>query len=97
MAKLGLPVRLRSLVLNHSPVSRGITKTAYNRYAYDKEKREALKAWEDELKRLANAAPGRTCARSRGVISGAQFCSRRSSGRSMAFGPGHLRANCGSG
>ena len=52
MAKLGLPVHVRSLVLNHSPMSRGITDAVYNRYAYDKEKREALKAWEDELKRL---------------------------------------------
>jgi integrase len=52
LARLGLPVHVRSLVLNHSPMSRGITDAVYNRYAYDKEKREALGAWEDELTRL---------------------------------------------
>jgi len=41
MARLGLPVHVRSLVLNHSPMSRGVTDAVYNRYAYDKEKREA--------------------------------------------------------
>lgn len=49
MARLSLPVHVRSLVLNHSPMSRGITEAVYNRYAYDKEKREALHAWEMEL------------------------------------------------
>lgn len=49
MARLGLPVHVRSLVLNHSPMSRGITDAVYNRYAYDKEKRAALAAWEDQL------------------------------------------------
>lgn len=49
MARLGLPVHVRSLVLNHSPMSRGITDAVYNRYAYDKEKREALDAWEAAL------------------------------------------------
>lgn len=52
LARLGLPLHVRSLVLNHSPMSRGITDAVYNRYAYDKEKREALQAWETELKRL---------------------------------------------
>ncbi|MCZ7593726.1 MAG: site-specific integrase [Hyphomicrobium sp.] len=52
MAQLGLPVHVRSLVLNHSPMSRGITDAVYNRYAYDKEKREALAAWEGCLQAL---------------------------------------------
>lgn len=52
LARLGLPVHVRSLVLNHAPMSRGITDAVYNRYAYDKEKREALGAWEKELTRL---------------------------------------------
>ncbi len=61
MARLGLPVHVRSLVLNHSPMSRGITDAVYNRYAYDKEKRDALTAWEQQLsglivKKLSNAA-----------------------------------------
>jgi integrase len=56
LARLGLPVHVRSLVLNHSPMSRGITDAVYNRYAYDKEKREALQTWEGELGRLTASA-----------------------------------------
>ena len=56
MARLGLPVHVRSLVLNHSPMSRGITDAVYNRYAYDKEKREALAMWEARLKSLVQLA-----------------------------------------
>ena len=56
MARLGLPVHVRALVLNHSPKSRGVTEAVYNRYAYDKEKREALAAWEVELDRLLSRA-----------------------------------------
>lgn len=52
MARLGIPLHVRSLVLNHSPQSRGITEAVYNRYAYDKEKREALATWEAELATL---------------------------------------------
>lgn len=52
MARLGIPLHVRSLVLNHSPQSRGITEAVYNRYAYDKEKREALTAWEAQLAAL---------------------------------------------
>ncbi len=56
MARLGIAVHIRSLVLNHSPQSRGITEAVYNRYAYDKEKREALALWEAELMRLIGSA-----------------------------------------
>ena len=56
LARLGLPVHVRSLVLNHAPMSRGITDAVYNRYAYDREKREALAAWEGALARLLAAA-----------------------------------------
>ena len=52
MARLGIPVHVRSLVLNHSPRSRGVTEAVYNRYAYDKEKLEALTTWEAELAKL---------------------------------------------
>ena len=55
MAKLGLPTHVRSLVLNHSPHSRGITDAVYNRYAYDKEKREALAQWEASLRSIVTA------------------------------------------
>jgi integrase len=52
MARLGVPVHVRSLVLNHSPQSRGITDAVYNRYAYDKEKRDALAQWEVRLRSI---------------------------------------------
>lgn len=52
MAKLGMPTHIRALVLNHSPQSRGVTDAVYNRYSYDKEKREALVSWERELVRV---------------------------------------------
>lgn len=55
MTKLGLPTHVRSLVLNHSAISRSITDAVYNRYAYDKEKRDALQAWESALTRLMKA------------------------------------------
>ena len=54
MARLGLPVHVRSLVLNHSPMSRGITDAVYNRYAYDHEKRDALAAWEKQLSMICS-------------------------------------------
>ncbi len=57
-ARLGIPVHIRSLVLNHSPQSRGVTDAVYNRYAYDKEKREALLAWEQRFDELMTAAGG---------------------------------------
>ena len=55
MASFGLPTHVRSLVLNHSPHSRGITDAVYNRYAYDKEKREALAQWEASLRSIVTA------------------------------------------
>lgn len=57
MARLGIPLHVRSLILNHSPQSRGVTDTVYNRYAYDREKRDALERWESELMRLTGAVP----------------------------------------
>ena len=52
LARLGVPAHVRALVLNHSPESRGVTDAVYNRYAYDKEKREALIMWENRLQKL---------------------------------------------
>lgn len=63
LARLGLPVHVRSLVLNHAPMSRGITDAVYNRYAYDREKREALAAWEGALTRLLTAVPVQSISR----------------------------------
>jgi integrase len=56
LARLGVPLHVRSLVLNHSPQSRGITDAVYNRYAYDKEKREALVLWEASLQAHVTAS-----------------------------------------
>ena len=58
MAMLGVPVHVRSLVLNHSPQSRGITDAVYNRYAYDKEKRQALHRWEERLRAMVSGRHG---------------------------------------
>ena len=55
MAKLGLPVHVRSLVLNHSSQSRSVTDAVYNRYAYDPEKRDALSRWENCLSTILSA------------------------------------------
>ncbi|MBX9864507.1 MAG: tyrosine-type recombinase/integrase [Hyphomicrobium sp.] len=63
LARLGLPVHVRSLVLNHAPMSRGITDAVYNRYAYDREKREALEAWEGLLTHMLTGEPVRTISR----------------------------------
>lgn len=57
LARMGLPVHIRSLVLNHSPMSRGITDAVYNRYAYDPEKRAALTGWEERLGALTRPTP----------------------------------------
>ena len=62
LARLGVARDVRALVFNHSPQSRGVTDAVYNRYAYDKEKREALSAWERHLSTII-AAPDRLDAR----------------------------------
>ena len=55
LARLGVPREVRSLVFNHSPQSRGVTDAVYNRYGYDKEKREALGRWEHHLATIISA------------------------------------------
>lgn len=60
MARMGLPVHVRALVLNHSPQTRGVTDAVYNRYAYDKEKRDALSRWEKRLSAIV-ASKHNTC------------------------------------
>ena len=52
LALLGVPVHVRALILNHSPHTRGVTDVVYNRYAYDKEKREAYGLWEKRLSKI---------------------------------------------
>jgi integrase len=49
LARLGIAVNVRKLVLNHAPRGRDLTETVYNRYAYDTEKRAALTQWEQRL------------------------------------------------
>ena len=52
LARLGVPVHVRALILNHSRQSASITDNVYNRYAYDAEKREALELWERRLQQI---------------------------------------------
>ncbi|MFM9848919.1 MAG: tyrosine-type recombinase/integrase [Hyphomicrobiaceae bacterium] len=53
MAELGISPHTVSLVLNHVSVRRGtITGKVYDRYSYDREKREALGAWGARLERI---------------------------------------------
>jgi integrase len=62
LARLGIDVNVRKLVLNHAPRSRDVTETVYNRYAYDKEKRDALTSWEKRLLELIGQTKNRTAA-----------------------------------
>jgi len=52
MTSIGIPRLVVSRILNHS--EGGIT-SVYDRYSYDKEKREALKAWALKLKSITTA------------------------------------------
>ena len=57
LAMLGVPLHVRSLVLNHSSQNRGVTDVVYNRYGYDKEKLEAFERWEGHLGNIIAARP----------------------------------------
>jgi integrase len=52
LALLGVPVHVRALILNHATHARSVTDVVYNRYAYDKEKREAYALWEIQLSKI---------------------------------------------
>lgn len=53
MAEAGINPHTISVVLNHVSAQRGtITGKVYNRYSYDREKREALAAWGERLERI---------------------------------------------
>ncbi len=55
MAELGVNPHVISHVLNHISATKGsITSLVYNRYAYDKEKREALELWGEWLAKLVS-------------------------------------------
>lgn len=57
MAELGINPHTVSLVLNHISVRRGtITGKVYDRYSYDREKREALNAWGVQLEKIIAGA-----------------------------------------
>lgn len=57
MAELGINPHTVSLVLNHISVRRGtITGKVYDRYSYDREKREALNAWGSQLEKIIAGA-----------------------------------------
>ena len=60
MAELGVSPHTVSLVLNHVSVRRGtITGKVYDRYSYDREKREALGAWGACLARMLAGSSAR--------------------------------------
>lgn len=59
MAELGVSPHTVSLVLNHVSVRRGtITGKVYDKYSYDREKREALGAWGKRLERIVAGDDG---------------------------------------
>lgn len=59
MTELGISPHTVSLVLNHVSVRRGtITGKVYDRYTYDREKREALGAWSARLERIMAGSDG---------------------------------------
>ena len=63
MAELGVSPHTVSLVLNHVSVRRGtITARVYDRYSYDREKREALGAWGARLERILAGVDGQNIA-----------------------------------
>ena len=56
MAELGVSPHTISLVLNHVGARRGtVTGKVYNRYSYDREKRDALNKWSGRLDELVKA------------------------------------------
>jgi hypothetical protein len=52
MARLGVPVHVLEAVINHRSGSIKGVAAVYNRYDYAEEKRAALIAWADHVKRL---------------------------------------------
>lgn len=57
MAELGINPHTVSLVLNHISVRRGtITGKVYDRYSYDREKRDALTKWGAQVVKLLNGS-----------------------------------------
>ena len=67
MAELGVSPHTVSLVLNHVSVRRGtITGRVYDRYSYDREKREALGAWGTRLERIVAGDNGENVIRIEG-------------------------------
>jgi integrase len=51
MAEMGVPELVLAAIAGHAVP--GITRKVYNRYHYNREKREALEAWQEEIRRLA--------------------------------------------
>jgi integrase len=57
MADLGVPPHVIAHVLNHRTVTKAkVTDRIYNRYEYDREKREALELWESRLRAIVAGA-----------------------------------------
>lgn len=63
MAEMGVPDAVLAAIANHTVP--GITHRVYNRYAYDKEKKEALEAWNAELAERVGSIPSHLAGESR--------------------------------
>lgn len=55
LAAMGYAEDTIGRILNHA--KRGVTATVYNQHQYDAEKRQALEAWDRELRRIVTEAP----------------------------------------
>jgi integrase len=67
MTGMGISRLVVSKILNH--VERGIT-AVYDRYSYDKEKRQALEAWGLKLKTIVEDAENNVVPMVRGSLNG---------------------------
>ena len=56
MASLGVPRVIIGKVLNHA--ESGVT-AVYDRHSYDREKREALALWAEELRQIVEEGPAK--------------------------------------
>jgi hypothetical protein len=50
MTSMGIPLLTVSKILNHSEA--GVTAKHYDHYAYDKEKKDAMRAWDMKLNQI---------------------------------------------
>jgi hypothetical protein len=56
MQRLGIKIEVTEAVLNHVSGSRSGIVGVYQRYGYRDEKRQALEAWADELRKIVKGS-----------------------------------------